>query len=482
MLCYNLSDASSDLFYDAASKQTTDQSVQCLLRDNYVDAYTQWSPRATVTHIDDIPLTQSSEEEAFIPNPETHIYGNLIRKDDQDFFEGSSSGVLHLVKKIEKHFSAVRPSCKNWSEKRSISLVTSSTKTLFSEIQRNINKPIYPLEVIVNGPRGISFIIERSDRAAGTIRNKFTTLIQILKVLKSDWLPNNKIKAVNENVVKISCDAVDEAILYYKCRRSYYQKFDKIKQFENKEKFDQSFVFPSNPIEIVMQSDQFDYLKTNVSTMDIEHVRQNFEKIRNNLVVVMFALSPIRPGPFWSMTLHDANTIIEDTYGNGEVIVRASDKVSKSHGPPSICITPEILPAFHRYKDAIVNSMEKSDRPATDIHFFPKDLLFNAYHVSSLTRIIDAGLTSIFGQKMTNNRYRHALATDMLKKGVDHTLTEKFLRTSSNMLKTVYEQFYGSNRRMTMHAAVLKACLPDPVPAVEDAVNCRQALEIIELD
>ena len=71
-------------------------------------------------------------------------------------------------------------------------------------------------------------------------------------------------------------------------------------------------------------------------------------------------------------------------------------------------------------------------------------------------RIIEKGLTTIFKMKMINNTYRHCIATDLMKKGVPRNLVEDFLRTSSGMLKKVYEQFYGSNKRILMHTVIMK--------------------------
>jgi hypothetical protein len=95
------------------------------------------------------------------------------------------------------------------------------------------------------------------------------------------------------------------------------------------------------------------------------------------------------------------------------------------------------LPAFCRYRELINHLVEGSENAQYEIHFFPKDLLLTPYHVGSVTRIVYTGLSRIFGTKMNNNKYRHSLATDMLRKGVDPKLAEKFLRTSSSMLKKV---------------------------------------------
>jgi hypothetical protein len=56
----------------------------------------------------------------------------------------------------------------------------------------------------------------------------------------------------------------------------------------------------------------------------------------------------------------------------------------------------------------------------------------------------------------------HCIATDLLKKSVLHMAMEAFLHTSHwshCMLKNVYGQFFGSNKRNLRHLAVIShAC------------------------
>lgn len=77
---------------------------------------------------------------------------------------------------------------------------------------------------------------------------------------------------------------------------------------------------------------------------------------------------------------------------------------------------------------------------------------------------------------MSNNRYRHAIATDFIKRGVSRDVTEAFLRTSAHQLQTVYERLYQTNKAINLHRTLVDI-MSQPATTCS-ALECSRPLAI----
>lgn len=136
----------------------------------------------------------------------------------------------------------------------------------------------------------------------------------------------------------------------------------------------------------------------------------------------------------------------------------ASDKVSGSRDPATIIIPKELCPAFRTYTAFLNEQSTIQNKLPSAVSYFCKNTSLHSYQPSSLRKLLDKLLTSIFHMKASNNVYRHTVATDMVRKNVSRTVTKTLLRTSEPMLKRVYEQLHGTNTRIYQHLSVLSHC------------------------
>ena len=164
---------------------------------------TQWSPQPSLLHVIDIPDSPTNSLTTHLPKPEIGLYGNSILAVSSTVFKNSAT-IVRLVSKLKKYYSQEVPHTSTIDITNKISNKVTHFHNLFNEIQMRISFPIYPPELIINGPHGVSYIIESlNNHSAGYIRNKFTTLITFCRLLKYDWIPNNKLHAVHCDVIQI---------------------------------------------------------------------------------------------------------------------------------------------------------------------------------------------------------------------------------------------------------------------------------------
>lgn len=146
--------------------------------------------------------------------------------------------------------------------------------------------------------------------------------------------------------------------------------------------------------------------------------------------------------------------------GNMEITVRAQDKVSNDKGLPVVCVDKEMKEAFDIYYKCVGRQMRQLQKLPSSVHAFTKSLsLLDAYSISGITKILDPEMTRIFKMPMTNNIYRHSVATDFMKRKIPLDVTATFMRTSERMIKSVYEQHVGTTERLSAHTSIIKFCL-----------------------
>ena len=151
--------------------------------------------------------------------------------------------------------------------------------------------------------------------------------------------------------------------------------------------------------------------------------------------------------------------------GHGEIVIQSSDKVSDSHSPPCITMPKEIKKSFEKYRDYLLVQSTSLGIVPKCVQFFSKSYTLVKYAHNSMSSKVDTILSKLFSHKVTNNTYRHYVATAMLANNVPRSITKTLMRTSERQLKSVYEQITGSSELLQQHKAVIRHCTQQPMLA-----------------
>lgn len=470
------SDYTNTSFHTALSTCGRDIGVQYSPVSSPVGLHkcTQYSPPPLFHNINDLSPSPPLSSRSFLPRPEQHLFGTSIL-DTQNAQLRNTSHILHYIDKFRHYYTYELPSSSTVDNTLKTSNKVAAIGQVFNEVQMRIAQPIHIVEIVICGPMGVSYIFESvKEHTSGYIRNKFTTIISVCKVLKYHWIPNGKISAIEKGILPISITDVDSAIDYYRWRSNLYNAVHQNNVMSKKVTYDQNTTLIDDPLSHATNSTEYHYLSVTAPAMSVSDFTINFALIRDRFLTILFCQSPIRVTPFIKMTLFDALATSPDNYGCLEIIIRATDKVSNAKGLPKCAVMQPLLPVFAFYRSLLQYYASSLSYDSNTVPFFPKNLKLDRFCPSALRKRLDNCLSSLFNMPVTNNFYRHSVATYLIRSGVPRDQSEQFLRTSSNMLQKVYEQTYGTNASLSLHRAINHHL------TLHNALPCSSSTPIIE--
>lgn len=70
---------------------------------------------------------------------------------------------MKTIEKYPNHFEIEKPQSSHVNYKTKIYNKTAALRQVINEIQSGISTPIYPIEIICKGPRGVAYILESNN-------------------------------------------------------------------------------------------------------------------------------------------------------------------------------------------------------------------------------------------------------------------------------------------------------------------------------